>query len=151
MNKSICLHKGLQEPLKIKLEKWDISFSSYINQLIENDLKKNIIAEKRISVVQLENILNMKEKIQKYLYKVFWKSKLTDDFTVNIMLSYLNKKKELIEQYSNSVSLTDWINKQIILIQSLNFEQLDCDIVKRDKNLVMHLKMKYGKKFGDIE
>ena len=151
MNKSVWIQKKLQESLQNNLDSKNINFNDYINQLIEYDLKKEIIKNKKTRENYYEDLCNLQEQIQKHLYKVFFKRNKKEEFYIDWCIKYLGEKRDFIDDLSKSITLIEWIDKQILLLQEHKIEELDCNIPLRDKNYVQYCKQKYGKKFGDIE
>ena len=84
--------------------------------------------------------LNEKTKIKKDLYKWIWKEFKRSKNDKELYLKYLKLK---IEESDDSI-LVNWLNEQIELIESENWEQLDINIGEREKQLLIHLLMKKG-------
>jgi len=140
LNKSIFIHNELGEPLTEKLKKYKLSFNNYVNQLIKIDLKKElVINNKRTKRVDyFEKLFLLKDQIQKQLFRIYWKNYERNDFAVECGIEYLKEKKKYIQQYSQENLLIKWIDEQIDLLKSNNFDNLDINIRKRELNLVNH-------------
>ena len=145
--KSIWIQKKIEEPLNFKLTQDSIEFSDYINQLIENDLRINLIKSKTYKNDCFKDTTFIIENCQKYLYRVFFKRWLRYEFFYEIAIKHLQQQKLKAERYSNSHPAIMWIDKQIELLKIGNIRDLDIDLERLNKNCIRNLKHEFGKEF----
>lgn len=147
------LEQEIQERLKIMAKKEKQTMSEVLEKILLQNL--NLTKEEALKYASIkgsqqksDKIIDFVSDIQKQLYKWIIKDGKVDDYLVKEYLQYLKEKKEEIKILTLDKKTKDkieyWIDKQMLCIQSRNWDNVDYDVEVRTDTLLKHLLMKKG-------